>query len=633
MNQENVRNFCIIAHIDHGKSTLADRMLEMTKTVEERKMKDQLLDQMDLERERGITIKLQPVQMLYMHTPDTEHMTHDQKNPNGQGSDVRGQMSSNSTYTLNLIDTPGHVDFQYEVSRSLAAVEGAVLLVDATKGVQAQTLANLYNAIEQNLEIIPVVNKIDLPNAQVERVEQEIINILGCKREEILHASGKTGEGVDAILEAIVDRVPPPKGSAQKPLRALIFDSTYDDYRGVVAYVRIVDGEVSGGDILRYSATKAEGSAIEVGTFTPALKKSEVLQAGGIGYIATGLKSVSVCRVGDTITLLSRKRADLTRNGAEEVEALPGYREVEPMVYASFYPREGDDYNAMRDALEKLSLNDAAFVFEPESNQALGRGFRCGFLGMLHLEIIGARLEREFNFEPTITTPSVVYEITKKDTEETIKLYSAVEYPDPSSIASISEPYVKLEIITPSEYLGGIMELLGNMRSMYKTTNYIDAMRVVLEFEVPLVEVIVNFHDDLKSVSSGFASMSYEMIGYRESDLVKMDILVASDPIDAFSRIVPKERAHSEGKKIVEKLKEVIPRQNFVIPLQSAVGGKIIARETLSAFRKDVTAKLYGGDVTRKRKLLEKQKKGKKRMASSGKVNIPTEAFLNVLKK
>lgn len=608
-DMRHVRNFCIIAHIDHGKSTLADRMLEMTGAVEQRKMKEQLLDQMDLERERGITIKLQPVSMLYSPRKDEASTRH-------------GYSLPTTNYALNLIDTPGHVDFQYEVSRSLAAVEGAVLLVDATKGVQAQTLANLYNAIEQDLEIIPVVNKIDLPNAQVDRVEQEIVNILGCSREEILHASGKTGEGVDTILEAIVSRVPAPKGDSKKPLRALIFDSVYDDYKGVVAYVRIVDGEIRRDDMLRYSATKAEGHSIEVGTFTPSLKKTDLLQAGDIGYIATGLKSVSVCRVGDTV--VSKK---------DPADALPGYREVRPMVYASFYPREGEDYNGMRDALEKLSLNDAAFVFEPESNLALGRGFRCGFLGMLHLEIIQARLEREFEFEPTITTPSVVYEIAKKDSGEVMKLYSAVEYPDPSIIESIAEPYVKLEIITPSEYLGGVMELLGKMRSTYKTTNYIDPMRTVLEFEVPLVEVIVNFHDDLKSVSSGFASMSYEVIGYRCSDLVKMDILVAGDPVEAFSRIVPRDQAHVEGKKIVEKLKSVIPRQNFVIPLQAAVGGKIIARETISAFRKDVTAKLYGGDVTRKRKLLEKQKKGKKRMASSGRVNIPTEAFLNVLKK
>jgi len=608
---ENIRNFCIIAHIDHGKSTLSDRLLEMTNTVEERKMKEQLLDQMDLERERGITIKLQPAQMLY--TVKSEKLKVESK---GETQDQE--------YILNLIDTPGHVDFQYEVSRSLAAVEGAILLVDATKGVQAQTLANLYHAIEQDLEIIPVLNKIDLPNANVKQVSHEVMHVLGCEEKDILTASGKTGEGVDKILESIVTKVPAPTGDPEKPLRALIFDSVYDDYKGVVAYVRIVDGSVKRDDVLRYKATKADGTCIEVGHFKPLMEKTDVLKAGDIGYIATGLKSVSICRVGDTITLESLH---------DQVDLLSGYKEVMPMVYASFYPMEGDDYNAMRDALDKLKLNDAAFVFEPESNQALGRGFRCGFLGMLHLEIIQARLDREFSLSPTITTPSVVYELYLKDQTEPMTLYSPIDMPDPSTIEKIAEPYVKLEIVTPAEYLGGVMELVGKARSTYKNTQYLDEERVLLTFEAPLTEVIVNFHNDLKSVSSGFASLNYELIGYRVSDLVRLDILVAEEKVDAFSRIVPKERAHSEGKNAVEKLKEAIPRQNFMIALQAAIGGKVIARETIKAFRKDVTSGLYGGDITRKRKLLEKQRKGKKKMKSIGKVDIPGEAFLSVLKK
>lgn len=592
------RNFCIIAHIDHGKSTLADRFLQMTETVEERKMKEQLLDQMDLERERGITIKLQPVHMFYKH--------------NGK------------EYSFNLIDTPGHVDFQYEVSRSLAAVEGAVLLVDATKGVQAQTLSNLYFALEQNLEIIPVLNKIDLPNAQVEKTKREIDQLLGCGEENILCASGKTGEGVDAILQRIVRDIPPPKGKSEKPLRALVFDSQYNDYKGVIAYVRIVDGHITRGKDLYMMATSFQAESIEVGTFSPSLIPEAQLETGSIGYIATGLKSVDECRVGDTITIFEKK---------EEVKTLPGYQEIQPMVFASFYPDDGEDYNAMRDALGKLKLNDAAFSFEPESNPALGRGFRCGFLGMLHLEIIRERLTREYNFQPTITTPSVVYQIAIKGNEEVQNVYSPVDYPDPSMIEKTFEPYVKLEIVTPQEYVGGIMELTTRSRSVYKNTQYLDETRVVLEFEIPLSEIIVNFHDDLKSISSGFASMHYEAIGYRESELVKLDILVAGDVVEAFSRVVSKERAFSEGKRTVEKLKDAIPKQAFVIPIQAAVGGKILARETIKPYRKDVIAKLYGGDVTRKRKLLEKQKKGKKKMASAGRVHIPSQVFLDVLKK
>lgn len=601
MIQKNVRNFCIIAHIDHGKSTLADRLLELTKTVEARKMKDQMLDQMDLERERGITIKLQPVRMKYAL--------------NGED------------YILNLIDTPGHVDFNYEVSRSLAAVEGAVLLVDATKGVQAQTLSNLYLAIEQGLEIIPAVNKIDLPNANIAKTKKEIAHVLGCKEKEILEVSGKTGQGADKLLEKIVESIPAPAGIAEKPLRALIFDSKYDTYKGVVAYARIVDGKVKRGDKIFMMAAGAESDVVEVGFFKPHFEPAEELMAGDIGYIATGFKSVESCQVGDTITVTSHKL---------QVTSLPGYKKVTPMVYASFYPVEGDDYNFMRDALEKLKLNDAAFTFELESNLALGRGFRCGFLGMLHLEIIQSRLEREFEISPTITTPSVVYEIElkgKKVGEARLKIYSPIEFPDPSSIEKIYEPCVKLDIISPSVYLGSIMDVMKNTRAEYLNTEYIDAERLILSFNCPLTDVIINLHDDLKSASSGYASMNYFITEYKPYDLVKLDILVAEEKVEAFSRIVPRERAFSEGKKTVEKLKDSIPKQNFQIALQAAIGGKIIARETIKAFRKDVTSGLYGGDVTRKRKLLEKQKKGKKKMKNIGRVSIPSEAFLAVLKK
>ncbi len=598
MKQENIRNFCIIAHIDHGKSTLSDRLLELTKTVEKRKMKEQLLDQMDLERERGITIKLQPVRMNY-----------------SQGGEE---------YILNLIDTPGHVDFGYEVSRSLAAVEGAVLLVDATKGVQAQTLANLYQAIENDLEIIPVVNKIDLPNADVSKTKKEIIHILGCQERDILEVSGKTGVGVPNLLEKIVEKIPAPQGDRKEKLKALVFDSKYDTFKGVLAYVRIVNGEVKRDNEIFMLAGKAKSDVVEVGFFSPENRKAEKLVAGEIGYIATGFKSVEYCRVGDTITF---------SDSVSEVEALPGYKEVKPMVYASFYPIEGDDYNFMRDALSKLKLNDAAFSFEPESNQALGRGFRCGFLGLLHLEIIQARLEREFDLTPTITTPSVVYKIKLKGKQKLLDVYSPSEMPDPSMIEEISEPCVALDIIAPSSYLGAIMEVMKNTRAEYKDTEYIDSERMILKFDCPLTDVITNLHDDIKSASSGYASLNYEINKYQAYDLVKLDILIGGEIVDAFSRIVPKEKSTSEGKRMVEKLKGSIPRQNFQVNIQAAIGGKIIARETIKAFRKDVIAKLYGGDITRKRKLLEKQKKGKKKMKSVGNVEIPGEAFLTVLKK
>ncbi len=597
--QKNVRNFCIIAHIDHGKSTLADRLLEVTKTVEKRKMKEQLLDQMDLERERGITIKLQPARMDYLY--------------NG------------IEYVLNLIDTPGHVDFGYEVSRSLAAVEGAVLLVDATKGVQAQTLSNLYLAIEQGLEIIPVVNKVDLPNANVEKAKKEIIHVLGCKEEEILEASGKTGIGVEDILRAVIEKIPAPNGEMDKPLRALIFDSKYDTYKGVLAYVRIVDGQVKRDDVISMIATQKDSGVIEVGYFKPEMVAAENLQAGDIGYIATGLKSVDFCRVGDTVTII--------KGGVPLAKSLPGYKEVRPVVYASLYPTDGDAYNLMRDSLDKLKLNDASFVFEPESNPALGKGFRCGFLGLLHLEIIKERLEREFNFTPTITTPGVVYELKLKGQDSKVTIYSAMDMPDPTILEDIAEPYVKLEIITPAQYLGSIMELMGTLRSAYLNTEYLDLERILISFEIPLTDIIVNFHDDLKSATSGYASMSYEIIGYRSSDLVKMDILLAGEKVEALSRIVPRQRASSEGKIIVEKLAGAVPRQNFAIAVQAALGGKVVARETIKPYRKDVIAKLYGGDITRKNKLLDKQKKGKKKMKNIGKVQIPSEAYLAVLKR
>ena len=601
MEGKNIRNFCIIAHIDHGKSTLADRFIELTAAVEKRKMKEQLLDQMDLERERGITIKLQPVEMHYTY----------------QGTE----------YLLHLIDTPGHVDFHYEVSRSLAAVEGAILLVDATKGVQAQTLANLYLAIEQGLEIIPVINKIDLLNSQVEKTKKEIIHLIGCPESDILLASGKTGLGVKEVLERVIERVPSPSGNPEASLRALIFDSVYDTYKGVVAYVRVVDGSVRRESPILLMGTGKESITVEVGSFTPALIPTPELLAGDIGYIATGLKSVSDCRVGDTITLVPSGRTPLT------VKALPGYREIKPAVYASLYPTDGEDYGFMRDALEKLKLNDAAFTFEPESNQALGRGFRCGFLGLLHLEIIQARLEREFELVPTITTPSVVYELLLRGSSDRVPLYSPTDLPDPASIEEIFEPYVTLSIITPSEYLGNVMSLAQTIRTEYKNTEYIDEGRVIVSFEAPLMDVIVNFHDELKSVSSGYASMNYEPIGYRKSDVVKLDILIAGERVEAFSRMVPVGLAQSKGRETVEKLKEVLPRQSFAVALQAAIGSKVIARETLSAFRKDVTGALYGGDFSRKKKLLEKQKAGKKRMRDTGHVTIPPKAFLEVLRR
>ena len=612
MSQQNIRNFCIIAHIDHGKSTLADRFLELTKTVETRKMKAQLLDQMDLERERGITIKLQPAKMDY---------------------ELKGKK-----YTLNLIDTPGHVDFAYEVSRSLAAVEGAILLVDATQGIQAQTLANLYLAMAQDLEIIPVINKIDMPNAMIKKVSKEISDLIGTKEDEIIKISAKTGENVKKVLEEIINKIPCPKGDVNKPLRALIFDSYFDSYKGVIAQVRIMDGKIDEGDQIYFLKAKAESEIIELGVITPQLEKTKFLEAGNIGYIATGLKEVGKCRVGDTITKISNIKYQILGTGKnvnnEEItiEPLPGYKEVKSTVFASMYPVEGDEYPNLRDALEKLKLNDASLFYEPESSSALGRGFICGFLGMLHLEIISERLSREYDMNLVITTPSVAYVVKKRDGKE-ITIFSPVEMPDPSHIEQIKEPWAKLEIILPKDRIGSVMKLAESSRAIYQSTNYLSEDRVILNYEVPLINIIVDFYDNLKSISSGFASMNYEQLEFRVGDLIKLDILVAGEKVEAFSKIVSRNQSQEEGKKIVAKLKVSIPRQNFAVALQATISGKVIARETINPFRKDVTAKLYGGDVSRKRKLLEKQKKGKKKMKSFGKVEIPQEAFLAVLKK
>jgi len=615
MTQNNIRNFCIIAHIDHGKSTLADRFLELTKTVEKRQMKAQLLDQLDLERERGITIKLQPVTMNYRLPASTRRTSLGESSLGGQTTD----------YQLNLIDTPGHVDFTYEVSRSLAAVEGAVLLVDATQGIQAQTLANFYLAFEQGLKIIPVINKIDLPAAQVEKCEKEICHLLECKADEILHVSAKTGQGVEEVLQKIVKEVPGPQSDSNANLKALVFDSVYDDYRGVIAYVRLVEGQLKSGDEIYMLGTKAHDDALEVGLFKPQLVKKDQLNAGEIGYIVTGFKQVDNCRVGDTLTLYKNREA---------TKSLPGYKEVKPMVYAGFFIQEGQEYGKMREAIEKLKLNDAALFFEPERSVALGFGFRCGFLGLLHLEIVQERLKREYGLELVVTVPSVAYNVYQ-DKGQMIEIKSPQELPDPSQINKIEEPWVKADIISPSQYIGSIMSLVQDKRGEHVNTEYLDQERVILHYQLPLASILVDFYDKLKSVSSGYASLNYEFMGYRPADVVKMDILVAEDMVEALSTIVYRDTAFETGKKIVGSLKKTIPRGMFEIKLQAAIGGKVIASERISPMRKDVTANLYGGDVTRKRKLLEKQKKGKKKMKALGKgsVEIPTEAYMSVLKR
>jgi GTP-binding protein LepA len=597
--QDRIRNFCIIAHIDHGKSTLADRLLEVTGTVEKREMQEQVLDSMDLERERGITIKLAPVRMK--HVKDGRE------------------------YTLNLIDTPGHVDFHYEVSRSLAAVEGAILLVDATQGVQAQTLANLYLALEQNLEIIPILNKIDLPAADVPLRTLEIMQLIGCKEEDVLAVSAKTGEGVPLVLDEVIDRIPEPKGKDIRPARAMVFDSSYDDYKGVVAYVRVIDGALRKRDRLKMVATKASAEILDVGALTPSFLSTDTLETGQIGYVVTGLKDIQACRVGDTMTL---ERAD-------NIEALPGYKEVTPMVFAGVFPEEGDDYNALRDAMERLKLNDAALSYDPEQSPALGFGFRAGFLGMLHLEILKERLEREFGIHLVVTVPSVAYHVYKIGEDKLQMIKSPLELPDPGQIDRIEEPWASLDIITPVEYIGGIMTLTQDRHGTYKNTEYLSEGRAILKYDIPLSSLIVDFYDRLKSVTSGFASMNYEVFTYRPADVVRLDVLVADEPVEALSTFVYRDDAHKIGKGIVNSLKKSIPRQQFVIKIQAAIGGKIVAAERISALRKDVTAKLYGGDVSRKKKLLQKQKKGKKRMLAmgKGKVHIPSEAYLNVLKR
>jgi len=599
-NIDKIRNFCIIAHIDHGKSTLADRMLELTDTVDKRKMKNQILDGMDIERERGITIKLQPVTMNY----------------NG--------------YQLNLIDTPGHVDFSYEVSRSLAAVETAVLLVDCTQGIQAQTLANLYLALEQDLNIIPVVNKIDLPAANVPKTKAEIIRLLGCREEEILCASGKTGEGVNSILDAVISAGPAPReGDDTRFPRALIFDSKYDEYKGVVAFVRVFDGSIKKGDKIRLIATGAVSEVLDIGIFKPDYFPTGELKTGEIGYIVTGFKNVGECRVGDTITFPF---------APGEVAPLSGYKEVKPMVFAGIFPSEGDDLQDLRDAMEKLKLNDSALVYEPERSEALGVGFRCGFLGLLHLEIFQERLRREYNLDIIVTIPSVAYSAIKTNGEEMI-VRTPQKLPERSELLSIKEPWVTLDIITPKEYIGNIMQLTQEKRGVYKNTEYISLdnvdARVILHYDIPMAAILTDYYDKIKSVSAGYASINYEYLDYREADVVRLDILVAEEPVESLATIVYSDDAFREGKAIVNILKDTLPKQMFVLKIQAAVGAKVVAAERISAMRKDVTAKLYGGDVSRKRKLLEKQKKGKKKMMAMGKgsVDIPSDTFVKILKR
>jgi GTP-binding protein LepA len=602
---DNIRNFCIIAHIDHGKSTLADRFLEITKTIEKRGMTHgQMLDTMDLEQERGITIKLTPVRM-----------------------DWHG-------YILNLIDTPGHVDFAYEVSRSIAACEGAILVIDATQGIEAQTLANLYMAMEHNLKIIPVINKIDMPAAEPERIMMEIENTLAIPKEEVIMVSAKTGQNVEAVLQAVIDRIPSPNKAGMRveqkiendnESKALVFDSIYDSYRGVVSYVRMVSGQFKRGDKLRFLNSKTDIDITEVGYFKPKYQTQPELKAGEVGYVVTGLKAVGEASVGDTLWKGDRDNLPL-------VKPLPGYKKVVPMVYAGIYCVEGDDFPLLRDSIEKLTLNDAALIYEPDQSQALGSGFRCGFLGLLHMDIVQERLEREYGLNLIMTAPSVSY-MVKFKTKESKMVSSPSHMPDGSYIDAIAEPWFKMEIVAPKEAAGRIMELVTKRRGLYKNMTYIDLERVLLHFEMPLATVIIDFYDALKNVSSGYASMNYDFIEYREEDLVKVDILVAGDRVDGFSFMCHRSEAHGTGARLAGKLKEIIPRAQFPISIQAAIGGKIIARETISGFRKDVTGYLYGGDVSRKNKLLDKQKKGKKRMKLMGNVELPQDAFQAILKK
>lgn len=591
-----IRNFCIIAHIDHGKSTLADRLIEKTATVDKREMKSQLLDSMELEQERGITIKLTPVTMKYQY--------------------------QNAEYMLNLIDTPGHVDFSYEVSRSLAACEGAILIVDASQGVQAQTLANIYLALEADLKIIPVLNKIDLPAADVPKASREIVELLGCDESEILKVSAKTGEGVEAVLQAVVERIPAPRGEVNGPTRALIFDSYYDDYRGVVLYVRVVDGKLDKNSGITMLATKADGLALEVGQLKPKMTAQASLSSGEIGYIVTNLKSTREARVGDTIALT--KQVSQTR-------PLSGYKTVKPFVYAGFFPVSNEDYQDLKDAIEKISLSDSALVFEPENSPVLGFGVRVGFLGLLHMDIIKERLEREYGLELVLTNPSTDYQVILKNGQE-ITVKSAADLPDMVQIEALREPWIKGEIIVPKDYVGVVIQLIISKRGQQNNVSYLED-RAVIDFRAPLANLLTDFYDQLKSMTSGYGSFSYEFDKYQQDDLVKLDFYVSGAMVDALSLVVHRTESYSVGRDLVKKLKEVIPRQNFQVSLQAAIGGKFIAREDISAYRKDVTGYLYGGDVSRKKKLLAKQAKGKKRMKKFGKVDIPSEAFMVMLKR
>lgn len=592
MDQRQIRNFCIIAHIDHGKSTLADRLMELTGTVEKRQIREQMLDRMDLERERGITIKLAPVRMAYKN------------------------------YELNLIDTPGHVDFSYEVSHSLAAVEGAILVVDATQGIQAQTLSNIYLALAADLKIIPVLNKIDLPAADATRVRSEVVSLLGCKEEDVLMVSAKTGEGVESILDKVVTGVPPPSGKSNQPTRALIFDSYYDDYRGVILYVRVVDGQISKNSSLKMLGGKAEGLALAVGSLHPDMVAASELKTGEIGYIVTNLKSAHSGRVGDTITLTNQPAK----------EPLPGYKEVHPFVYAGFFPTSNEQYQALKDAVEKLSLSDSSLRYTAENSPVLGFGLRLGFLGLLHMDIVRERLQREYDLDLIVTNPSTDYQVRLQNNDE-LDIKSASELPDTTLVAEIREPWIKGEIVCPVAYVGAVLQLIVGARGLQKNINYVDAQLAVIDFEAPLANLITDFYDQLKSATSGYGSFNYELANYRAEDLVKVDFYVSGEKIDALSVIVHRSEAERLGRNAVEKLKEVIPRQQFKVSLQAAIGGKFIAREDISAYRKDVTIGLYGGDVTRKKKVLAKQKKGKERMKRFGKVDIPAEAFAVMLRR
>ncbi|UCH58901.1 MAG: elongation factor 4 [Anaerolineales bacterium] len=593
---ENIRNFCIIAHIDHGKSTLADRMLQLTGTISDREMTEQVLDSMDLEREKGVTIKASAVRMVYT-------------------------AQDGKIYQLNLIDTPGHVDFGYEVSRALLACEGALLVVDASQGIEAQTLANLYMALEANLEIIPVVNKIDLPAARPDEVAEEIASLLGTPTSDVLRISAKAGLHVQDVLEAVVHQIPAPQGDPDAPIKALIFDSHYDLYKGVVAYARMIDGRMTASNSLLLMATASELKPVEVGIFTPNLKAATSLSAGEVGYVATGLKTVRECRVGDTITNAAQPTA----------EPLPGYRKVKPMVFAGIYPIEGEDYSDLKDALEKLQLNDASLLYEPETSQALNFGFRCGFLGMFHMEIIQERLEREYDLDIIVTAPSVEYEVLLRD-GRVIRIDSPADLPEEDEIVEIREPWMKIQIFTPTEYYGTVMDLVTKRRGIFREQDYPAPNRVQLSFEIPLSELIVDFFDHLKSRTRGYASLDYQFAEYRPDDLVKLEILVNNDPVDALASIVHRDDAYHKGQAIISKLKDIIPRQLFVVPIQAYAAGRVISRANVKALRKDVLAKCYGGDITRKKKLLERQKRGKKRMKMVGNVEIPQEAFLAVLR-